>query len=1435
MPEAGLFVLSLNILLLTALVLGFLGGVMKGFYKTLVYLGFSVLFFIIGILIIPPISEGLLSINLSFVNDFLPNDATFTMTSIKETMPDILAYLMPEQTAMFTQDSETVLLALGLVKLVLNILLLIVLIILNATIFKIPALIVWTIIKPKKGNKELLAGKPPKRRLLGGAVGAVKGFMALLLVAIPLAGISSLGAAAEPLYEKLMADSATPEASVPGAVTLADTEEDESVELAFDILGTYKKSLIGKIFGVGNLDTNIFDTAFKIEVKKDTGKEKIYLRKDIVKVVKIAEIILEANDDSTEFDQSYLFKITEEQLEEIQKEIKSLTILNSAKNIGAEFGYDYLVINDLIAGYEDKITLELLKGIDINKELSTLIDVVKIVNTSEKQEEIFENALSLTKDEADKIIEKLAELQVVELGLPIAVNYLLTMPETIKTMEDNGLNPDDLKRPSEEELMSDFLNLTNIYGLAKDMGFNHVDDFTNVNEEFVIKIDDVYISDLVYVVFDFSILYKNDTLFANLAYDFATKSLPAEYLDIINRETLVDNFNAGELASIAKVGKLLYGEKLFKENETIDYENVLREENVNKLSKYISESMLLTEGMEGVANLFLKDLEYEGQAITLVMPTSDNFRGEVGEAEIKALLLSVRNMFEIGILEEGFDFKNVPNEKIDEIATNFSSSLTFRENLAPLVVQFTETTEFAFVKDSLEDVTESYWTKTEIKALMLSAKNIVELGLLEEGFDFATVSDEKLTEISTNFNASLTIRRTLSPMINYLTETTEYAFITSDEDESFWTQKEIYYTLNAVKIFASEEISETTLHTIEDAKVLEISKSMTVSNAFGKFLVEENKKDGLLDEKLHIPEGLIYYTTEEKTGELYYFFVGVKEILGEDDLADFAIEMEDVSNMDIELIFESKVLEATVVENHLKEMHSETIFGKYIIDKYENEDEFDWYVDENPANPKGDSIPLVLALTGLDALGITYGTMNYSSFVLVLQTNPTAAQEINDLVISSAILNASLPKMINELINNQAELDITVYPHYNKEDLAYWGTEGENKELYYILDALTVADDLKDFDYIDLNNSNKEEFKANSKKIAKSETLRQMLPKIFVESNLTIVKDYESDVDPYSLTEADWNNEIDVLVEILVKINEKPTINFEDPDPADFDVVTDVMLLMANSMLYDVVIVENELKDLYLTSNLGDYMVDTYENGSEFDWHIGQNPNNYNGDLIPLINAIGELNNLGITYTTMNYANFINVLKTNPTFSQQLNDAILSSVILNASLPKMFNKLLNTEGGLNVVVYPNYNKEDLAYWGTETENKELYYIFDALVAADDLKAYDYETLDNSNKEDFKDNSKKIAKSETLRQILPRIIIDSNLTMANSLRSEVDPNTLTELEWNNEIDVLVDIIVILNEYPTLDFDNPQPEHLIPIGEIKTIMEDSILYDASKITL
>jgi len=50
------------------------------------------------------------------------------------------------------------------------------------------------------------------------------------------------------------------------------------------------------------------------------------------------------------------------------------------------------------------------------------------------------------------------------------------MPETIQAMEDNGLDPDDLTRPTIDELLLDFKNIVNIYDLAKDMGFNNTSD-----------------------------------------------------------------------------------------------------------------------------------------------------------------------------------------------------------------------------------------------------------------------------------------------------------------------------------------------------------------------------------------------------------------------------------------------------------------------------------------------------------------------------------------------------------------------------------------------------------------------------------------------------------------------------------------------------------------------------------------------------------------------------------------------------------------------------------------------------------------------------------------------------------------------------------------------------------------------------------------------
>src|SRR5690554_4782022 len=524
MPLTDLILLSLNLLVIVALILGFLSGLIKGFYKSVVFLGFSIVLFIVGILVIPFISEMLLDVNLGFIGSFIPAEANIEMTSIRETLPDILAYYMPEQASLFVPGTDTMALAYGIVKLVFNIVLFIVLLILNATIFKIIPLIVWIFIKPKK--HELTGEKPKKQRLLGGLVGAVKAFAALLLIAIPLAGITSIATSAEPLYEKMNQEENS-NANTSNIVTLAENgnENDESVELVFEMAKTYRNSILGKVYGLGNLDVNLFDVAFKVDVENESNKEKLLLRKDVSRALKIADILLEANENSTEFDPSYLFKLNEEDIKKVQAEIKGLTILNIAKNVGAEFGYDFLEKENLLEGYEEDLTLETLKSIDINKEINTLLDIVIIISESENQDEIYGNVLSLTKQEANEVVNKLAELQTVNLGLPIGFNYILNMPETIQTMEENGINPEDIQRPTETELLSDFKNIVNIYGLAKDMGFNDTADFENIDEEFVLEIDDVHIEDLVYVVFDFSVLYKNDKLFANLAYDLDRKSV----------------------------------------------------------------------------------------------------------------------------------------------------------------------------------------------------------------------------------------------------------------------------------------------------------------------------------------------------------------------------------------------------------------------------------------------------------------------------------------------------------------------------------------------------------------------------------------------------------------------------------------------------------------------------------------------------------------------------------------------------------------------------------------------------------------------------------------------------------------------------------------------------------------------------------------------
>lgn len=1076
----SMIILSLNLAFLGIILLAFLSGYLKGLYKTTTFLAFSLVFFIIGILIIGPISEALFKADLSFLNNILPDNFKLSQGSIKASLPGILTQQFPDQEALFVEGSEALALAYGIVKMGLRLILLIILLVLNATILKIIPLITWMFIRPKRN--ELTGLRPKKRRLWGGLVGVAKGIAVTILLAIPLAGISSLGASAETVLKYQESSEASTEA--------ATGEEEAELEMVFDALSAYRKSIMGFIYGIpfgsNKMDEVLFDKLLEVEVKTEASKEKIMLRRDVKKAVKIFEIVMDANEGSTHFDPSFLFKVTEEQLTLIQKEFKGITVLNIAKNIGAEFGYDFIVKEGLDKDYEDDITLDNLKAIDLSSEFEILIEVVKIINQSEAQEEVFEDVFALTNEEAEDVFAKLSEMKLIQMGLPLGFNFFLEMDQIKETIQTNNIDLESIKKPTKEELTLDFKNIVNIYTLARDMGFTTTDQFENPNKEFFIQIEDVHIVDLFLVVFDFTFIYNNDEFFANVVYDFATKDLPIEYKDIIERDLLVDNFNASELSKIALLGKLFLVEGLFEENAELDLVAILTENNIEKISTYISGSNILSGGTTAILDVLTSEYIEE---FTIEVPEDFSFKGESG--------------------------------------------------------------------------------KTELKAILFSVKDIVELGILEPEYDYANLTEEKIDEISTNFANSEIIKYNLSPMINFLTSQTEYSFIRSDEEPEFWTKDEIFNTINAVKIFSDSGIDQTNVHTLDPLVVKKITLSKTVSNGLKDYLEHENEPGGSIAGKLVIPEDLTYYSLEDEYGEAYYMFIGFKEILGNEPVGSFNIVAEDIINMDLDLIFNSKILESTIVENHLKPMFTDPHLEKYLVDSYQNGTEFDFYIDENSNNPDGDSKDLLLALAILEANGIGYQTMGYGTFIGALSLNPASSQEINDAVIDSAVLSASLPKFLNQLINIEGELNLNVFEHYNKEDLSYWGESGENKELYFILDGLISADTLKTFDYLTLSDATKEDFKAKAKDIAKSETLRQMLPRIITDSNLTMANSLRSEVDPNSLTEQEWNNEIEILTEIIVILNENPHINFDLILPADLPKVTEIKTLMTNSLLYD--------------------------------------------------------------------------------------------------------------------------------------------------------------------------------------------------------------------------------------------------------------------------
>lgn len=1169
MFQASDMILYFNIVCGITLLMSILYGFINGFLKTSFMTIFFLIVLVIGVISIPFISELLLDVNMKFINLILPNEITTEFTSVRASAPAILTEMFPERASMFVEGTESLLLVFGIIKMAINIVLFILLLVLNFTVFKFIGWILWMFVKPK--NNPNTGDKPKKHRLLGAGVGVVRGLILLLLLAIPMAGFSSLATSANKIMR-------ITESNTNGEVQQASEMDEFEEYLSFLI--DYRQTYIGQVFK--SVDTPMFDAIIKVNTKVSDKDISLKLRSDIEHMVSIYEILVEANNGSSDFDENLFFKLTDDQITEIADYLSKADFIKVGVSIGAEILYDYLVNEDLINGYEDKLTLENLKNLQVSEDIKTLAEVIILTRAVEFEGEFKDNVFTLTEEEVSEIISKLSELKLLEYALPIGLNFFFNLESTQQLMIENGLDVTDLVKPIPEELLIDFENLANVYKAVKDLGYSSVDELKALeNTENLKLITDVQTTNLVSSIFGFNVLTDNSRLISTVLYDMLINGLPESYQSVITVEAFQNNFNETEVTNLVLLTKLFLEVGMFEEN--FNEQDLLTTENIEKLSTRISGSTLIS----GIAkDLILTMASSFNLPITIEVPESVTFGGDEGKAEIQAVLTSVKAVLEANLLDDSFNALDLTDQDIQDLATSISESKIMTHNI-PLMLDQMLGNMTTITLEIPEDFSfEGESGKEELVALLTNFRTFSEKGFLESSFNIQTLTDADIRSIAKDISSSVIMTHNIPSFLDYVSAGTSFEFLSDVDVEVIWDENELYYTLNAAKIFMTNNITQTNINSLTNEQIHQISLSKYVSNVIGLTINSMNEPGETLDGKLFIPTIDTWYSTDSSTGELEYLFLGLKEMVGLNDLSSFNVTADELLDKDIDLIIRSKTLEATIIEKHIKPLYGvggslenkldvpsnvewyqtetkagelkpffegidllignstiaaftpsvdsilnldhETIFKSVVLEHtmvnnhikpliisgslqpFINEKKLDgsdyqWLIDRTILNGSSDSLEFLAAIIDLNTIGINYNNLTYNGFV-ALFADETKPKQTNDILVKSEIFAHSFGKMFGNLLTPTLNISVK-----QDKDSSYWGSTTADGELLYMLEGLFKANDLKNFNYGAVTSTTVTNDKLIITDIVEhlydSDTLRQLLID-FPNSSLMVANSY---------------------------------------------------------------------------------------------------------------------------------------------------------------------------------------------------------------------------------------------------------------------------------------------------------------------------------------
>lgn len=469
---------GLTILSIVVILIGFLMGFIRGTYRASYRFIVSIVV-ILGLwLIMPVFTNKLLSLDLHKFNLEIINVTGyksvegFQVNSVKDAV-DIYSRVLLG----LTTENEGVLILketninigetmiyqtlISAVEMLLRAALLLVIIILNWTLFRFIFFIVYLCTKPKRENK-YQKKKTMKSRLIGSLIGTVNMICILLIVCIPLSGVFSLAESSVKLIETEESD--VIKLSLNKEVIDLD-ENPDFVEFANENkewVYVYRKTFLGKIFGIKvskdtPLDCALFDGVFSFKA----GGEKIALRKELDVCLKAMEplkdeiiIPLIKNENTA----TILDNLSSDTIKNSLDKLSELKLVNAVVNVGLNTGI-------IIAKNDGEIFKEYVNLKDILLRLEG-----KEINASELLREIgdlSEAILTLTKSSGYKISELLSEdngntvSKLVDILLKVDTNVVTNVFDAISKIELIDLIQ-EITFPTLEDYLNNNENLNRI-------------------------------------------------------------------------------------------------------------------------------------------------------------------------------------------------------------------------------------------------------------------------------------------------------------------------------------------------------------------------------------------------------------------------------------------------------------------------------------------------------------------------------------------------------------------------------------------------------------------------------------------------------------------------------------------------------------------------------------------------------------------------------------------------------------------------------------------------------------------------------------------------------------------------------------------------------------------------------------------------------------